>query len=107
MHQSIEKALEESGLSGRDVTPFMRLSVVGLTTSTGQGKRYQRKGLITIWNPTEQQVMSSVSSHAKTDLSLSQSCSPFCLLFLISVIFETLTNSQVDLFCAVAEIRAG
>nr|XP_017227095.1 PREDICTED: protein BREAST CANCER SUSCEPTIBILITY 2 homolog B-like isoform X2 [Daucus carota subsp. sativus] len=68
IHQSIEKAFENSGLSGRDVTPFMRLSVVGLTTKIGQEKCYPRKGLITIWNPTEE---------------------------------------QVDLLCAVAEVRVG
>ncbi|WOH16371.1 hypothetical protein DCAR_0935922 [Daucus carota subsp. sativus] len=64
IHQSIEKAFENSGLSGRDVTPFMRLSVVGLTTKIGQEKCYPRKGLITIWNPTEEQKLELVEGQA-------------------------------------------
>ncbi|KAL8091745.1 hypothetical protein AgCh_034124 [Apium graveolens] len=64
MHQSIEKALEDSGLSGRDVTPFMRLSIVGLATKICQGKCYPKKGLITIWKPTEQQKIELVEGRA-------------------------------------------
>ncbi|KAL8091353.1 protein BREAST CANCER SUSCEPTIBILITY 2 homolog A-like isoform X1 [Apium graveolens] len=64
MNQSIEKALKDSGLRGRNVTPFMRLSVVGLTTKIGQGKWYPRKGMITLWNPTEQQQIELVEGRA-------------------------------------------
>lgn len=56
MEKSIEKALENAGLSKREVTPFMRLRVVGLTGKTSEGKDSPKEGLITIWNPTEKQV---------------------------------------------------
>lgn len=60
MQKSIEKALEASGLNEREVTPFMRVRVVGLTNKCHQQKCYPGKGLITIWNPTEKQVNSIV-----------------------------------------------
>lgn len=59
VHKSIEKALVDAGLSERDVTPFMRVRVVGLTTKSDLRKRCPRNGLITIWNPTEKQVNTS------------------------------------------------
>lgn len=61
MHRSIEKALQDAGLSGREVTPFMRVSVVGLTSKSSQHKCFPRKGFITIWNPTEKEVTSVFS----------------------------------------------
>ncbi|KAH7667550.1 Breast cancer type 2 susceptibility protein [Dioscorea alata] len=55
IHKKIEKALEDAGLGAREVTPFMRVRVVGLT-SKGSTKRVRPKeGLVTIWNPTEKQ----------------------------------------------------
>lgn len=56
MEKSIDKALENAGLGKRDVNPFMRMRVVGLTSKTHQGKDSPKEGLITIWNPTEKQV---------------------------------------------------
>lgn len=56
MEKSIEKALADAGLGGRDVTPFMRVRVVGLTSKSNQRKSHRKEGLITIWNPTEKQV---------------------------------------------------
>lgn len=56
MEKSIEKALENAGLGKREVIPFMRLRVVGLTSKTYQGKDSPKEGLTTIWNPTEKQV---------------------------------------------------
>lgn len=64
MHKSIEKALEDAGLSGREVTPFMRVSVVGLTIKSNQPKCCPQKGLITIWNPTEKQQSELVEGQA-------------------------------------------
>ncbi|XP_024018442.1 protein BREAST CANCER SUSCEPTIBILITY 2 homolog B [Morus notabilis] len=55
MEKSIEKALENAGLGKREVIPFMRLRVVGLTSKTYQGKDSPKEGLTTIWNPTEKQ----------------------------------------------------
>ncbi|XP_073144754.1 protein BREAST CANCER SUSCEPTIBILITY 2 homolog B-like isoform X2 [Henckelia pumila] len=55
MEKSIEKALEAAGLSEREVTPFLRIRVVGLTDKCCQQKYRPREGLITIWYPTEKQ----------------------------------------------------
>lgn len=60
MEKSIEKALADAGLSGRDVTPFMRVRVVGLTSKSSQRKIHGKEGLITIWNPSEKQVNSII-----------------------------------------------
>lgn len=54
MESSIEKALKDAGLVHREVTPFMRLRVVGLIHKTRQDK--PKEGIVTIWNPTEKQV---------------------------------------------------
>lgn len=56
MEKSIEKALADAGLRGRDVSPFMRVRVVGLTSKSNQRKTHRKEGLITIWNPSEKQV---------------------------------------------------
>lgn len=56
MEKSIEKALEDSGLGVREVTPFMRVRVVGLNNKISDRKDSPKEGLITIWNPTEKQV---------------------------------------------------
>ncbi|RHN55782.1 putative breast cancer type 2 susceptibility protein [Medicago truncatula] len=53
LESSIEKALKDSGLGNRDVTPFMKLRVVGLTYKNRQDK--PKEGIITIWNPTQKQ----------------------------------------------------
>ncbi|CAN1276935.1 Protein BREAST CANCER SUSCEPTIBILITY 2 homolog B [Linum perenne] len=59
MDNAIQKALQDAGLQEREVTPFMRVRVVGLTTSGG-GKGLSKEGLITIWNPTEKQQLELV-----------------------------------------------
>ncbi|CAA2969893.1 BREAST CANCER SUSCEPTIBILITY 2 homolog B-like isoform X1 [Olea europaea subsp. europaea] len=64
MQKSIEKALEASGLNEREVTPFMRVRVVGLTNKCHQQKCYPGKGLITIWNPTEKQKLDLIEGQA-------------------------------------------
>lgn len=60
MEKSILKALEDAGLSEREVTPFMRVRVVGLTRKLCHGKDSSKEGLITIWNPSEKQVNPTV-----------------------------------------------
>lgn len=55
IQKSIEKAVEDAGLGAREVTPFLRVKVVGLTKK-GQQECSPQKGLITIWNPTQKQV---------------------------------------------------
>ncbi|XP_062095002.1 protein BREAST CANCER SUSCEPTIBILITY 2 homolog B [Humulus lupulus] len=64
MERSIEKALENAGLGKREVIPFMRVRVVGLTSKTYQGKDILKEGLITIWNPTEKQQTELVEGKA-------------------------------------------
>lgn len=56
MEKSIEKALTQAGLNERDVIPFMRIRVVGLTNRNYHGKERPKEGIITVWNPTEKQV---------------------------------------------------
>ncbi|CAI0424118.1 unnamed protein product [Linum tenue] len=63
MDKAIEKAFRDAGLEERDVTPFMRVRVVGLTTG-GQGNIRSQEGLITIWNPTEKQQLELVEGQA-------------------------------------------
>ncbi|CAI8597930.1 unnamed protein product, partial [Vicia faba] len=53
MESAIKKALKDTGLENRAVTPFMRLRVVGLTYKTRQEK--PKEGIVTIWNPTPKQ----------------------------------------------------
>ncbi|KAG7017205.1 Protein BREAST CANCER SUSCEPTIBILITY 2-like B, partial [Cucurbita argyrosperma subsp. argyrosperma] len=64
MEKSIRKALADAGLSGRDVTPFMRVRVVGLTSKSNQRETHRKEGLITIWNPTEKQQLELVEGQA-------------------------------------------
>ena len=56
LQRLIVKALEDASLNARDVTQFMRVRVVGLKNKGQREGEVLRKGLITIWNPTEQQV---------------------------------------------------
>uniref|UniRef100_A0A2N9G9N3 Tower domain-containing protein n=1 Tax=Fagus sylvatica TaxID=28930 RepID=A0A2N9G9N3_FAGSY len=64
MEKSIEKALEDANLGVREVTPFMRVRVVGLTSKISDRKDSPKEGLITIWNPTEQQKYELVEGQA-------------------------------------------
>lgn len=51
--------MEVAGLGERDVTPFLRVKVVGLTNRSHPQDCTSQKGLITIWNPTKKQVNSA------------------------------------------------
>ncbi|VVB12825.1 unnamed protein product [Arabis nemorensis] len=55
MEKSVAKALEDAGLGERDVTPFIRIRVVGMTSLSYKGEHNPKKGIVTIWNPTERQ----------------------------------------------------
>ncbi|XP_024011976.1 protein BREAST CANCER SUSCEPTIBILITY 2 homolog B [Eutrema salsugineum] len=55
MEKSVAKALEDAGLGERDVTPFLRVRLVGLTSLTYEGEHNIKEGIVTIWNPTERQ----------------------------------------------------
>ncbi|XP_059463227.1 protein BREAST CANCER SUSCEPTIBILITY 2 homolog B isoform X2 [Corylus avellana] len=62
--KAIEKALEAAGLGEREVTPFMRVRIVGLTKKICHGMDSPKEGLITIWNPTEKQQHELVEGQA-------------------------------------------
>ncbi|GLT92773.1 hypothetical protein SLE2022_105930 [Rubroshorea leprosula] len=64
MEKSIEKALTDAGLSEREVIPFMRVRVVGLTSRSCGGKGRPKEGIITIWSPTEKQKNELVEGEA-------------------------------------------
>ncbi|XP_027931452.1 protein BREAST CANCER SUSCEPTIBILITY 2 homolog B-like isoform X2 [Vigna unguiculata] len=78
--KSIEKALKDAGLGHREVTPFMKLRVVGLTYKTRQDK--PKEGIVTIWNPTEKQRLELVEGGAYSIAGLMPSCSDFDILHL-------------------------
>ncbi|KAK2987308.1 hypothetical protein RJ640_000084 [Escallonia rubra] len=82
VQKSIEKALEDAGLSGREVTPFMRVRVVGLTNKSYLERCCPREGLITIWNPTEKQQMALVEGQAYSIAGLVPSSSDSDTLYL-------------------------
>ncbi|XP_027361292.1 protein BREAST CANCER SUSCEPTIBILITY 2 homolog B-like [Abrus precatorius] len=80
MEKSVEKALKDAGLGHREVTPFMRLRVVGLTYKTRQDKI--KEGIVTIWNPTEKQCQELVEGGAYAIAGLVSSGSDFDILHL-------------------------
>ncbi|XP_010451954.1 PREDICTED: protein BREAST CANCER SUSCEPTIBILITY 2 homolog B isoform X1 [Camelina sativa] len=55
MEKSVANALEDAGLGERNVTPFMRIRLVGLTSLSYEGEHNPKEGIVTIWNPTEKQ----------------------------------------------------
>ncbi|KAI4353653.1 hypothetical protein L6164_002585 [Bauhinia variegata] len=64
MEKAIEKALKDAGLGDREVTPFLRVRVVGLTHKTCQADDRPKEGLVTIWNPKEMQQEELVEGQA-------------------------------------------
>ncbi|KAL5742457.1 hypothetical protein ACOSP7_029189 [Xanthoceras sorbifolium] len=82
IEKSIEKALEDAGLRERDVTPFMRVRVVGLTGHDYHGKGRSKEGIITIWNPTEKQQCELVEGQAYAIAGLVPVNSDFNTLYL-------------------------
>ncbi|CAN8237617.1 unnamed protein product [Cochlearia groenlandica] len=55
LEKSVAKALEDAGLGERDVSPFMRIKLVGVMSLGYQGEHSPKEGIVTIWNPTERQ----------------------------------------------------
>ncbi|XP_051142662.1 protein BREAST CANCER SUSCEPTIBILITY 2 homolog B-like [Andrographis paniculata] len=82
LQKSIEKAIEAAGLNKRDVTPFMRIKVVGLTHKFHRKDDGSRKGLVTIWNPTKQQMLELSEGHAYAVGGLLPSSSDSGILYL-------------------------
>ncbi|KAL8517175.1 hypothetical protein ACS0TY_015404 [Phlomoides rotata] len=79
---SIEKAVEVAGLGERDVTPFLRVKVVGLTSRSHPQECTPQKGLITIWNPTKKQTLDLCEGQAYSVGGLAPSSSDSSILYL-------------------------
>ncbi|KAL0715102.1 hypothetical protein Bca4012_064424 [Brassica carinata] len=69
MEKSVAKALEDAGLGERDVTPFMRIRLVGLTSLSYDGHPNPKEAILTIWNPTETQISGRVHIRIRTELT--------------------------------------
>ncbi|KAL0450971.1 UNVERIFIED_CONTAM: protein BREAST CANCER SUSCEPTIBILITY 2B [Sesamum latifolium] len=82
MQISIQKAMEAAGLNEREVTPFLRVKVVGLTNKHQPRQHSPRKGLITIWNPTQEQVLELSEGQAYVVGGLVPSSSDSGILYL-------------------------
>ncbi|KAK7393765.1 hypothetical protein VNO78_22329 [Psophocarpus tetragonolobus] len=80
VEKSIEKALKDTGLGHREVTPFMRIRVVGLTYKTRQDE--PKEGIVTIWNPTVKQRQELVEGGAYVIAGLMPSSFDFNILHL-------------------------
>ncbi|KAK9127333.1 hypothetical protein Syun_016130 [Stephania yunnanensis] len=64
IEKGIEKALADSGLCERQVTPFMRVRVIGLIGKHSNKKHSPKEGFVTIWSPTEKQRLKIVEGQA-------------------------------------------
>ncbi|KAK9154038.1 hypothetical protein Sjap_001518 [Stephania japonica] len=64
IEKGIEKALTDSGLCERQVTPFMRVRVIGLIGRHSNKKHSPKEGFVTIWSPTEKQRLKIVEGQA-------------------------------------------
>ncbi|KAM7262420.1 hypothetical protein ACFE04_000103 [Oxalis oulophora] len=53
LEKAIKKALEDAGLNEKNVNPFMRVKVVGLTGKNCTIKDSPKEGIITVWQPSE------------------------------------------------------
>ncbi|KAL6987900.1 hypothetical protein U1Q18_013647 [Sarracenia purpurea var. burkii] len=95
IQKSIHKALEDAGLSAREVTPFMRVRVVGLTHKNYLTSCCPGKGLITIWNPTEKQVNSN--SCKVRSISASIFSFPYININKVVVLIYSLLSQQLEL----------
>ncbi|KAJ8426853.1 hypothetical protein Cgig2_006528 [Carnegiea gigantea] len=102
MQRVIEKALEDAGLHAREVTPFMRVRVVGLKSKVQNRGEDPREGLIRIWNPTEKQMLDLAEGQAYTISGLVPLHSDFNVLHLeargSSTKWEPLTKNQEESF---------
>ncbi|KAL0913050.1 hypothetical protein M5K25_016481 [Dendrobium thyrsiflorum] len=98
LHKKIEKALEEAGLGSRDVTPFMRVRVIGLTCTDSSRKSRPREGLITIWNPTEKQKLDLVEGQIYSVSWLAPFCGRSDFLYLQSCLPAAVSEKYESFF---------
>ncbi|KAK3160428.1 hypothetical protein QOZ80_1BG0059330 [Eleusine coracana subsp. coracana] len=100
--KKVEKALEVAGLSSRDVTPFLKVRVVGLVSKDSASKASNKEGLITIWNPTEMQKADLVEGqvYSVTGLMPSNYCTATLYLHArgSSTMWKPLASSQTTSF---------
>ncbi|TVU21686.1 hypothetical protein EJB05_31338, partial [Eragrostis curvula] len=100
--KKVEKALEVADLSSRDVTPFLKVRVVGLVSKGSASKESNKEGLITIWNPTEMQKADLVEGqiYSVTGLVPSNYCTEILHLNArgSSTMWKPLASSQTTYF---------
>ncbi|KAJ3693807.1 hypothetical protein LUZ60_009287 [Juncus effusus] len=102
MGKKIEKALEKAGLGARDISPFMKLRIVGLNCINSSKKGRNKEGLVTIWNPTDRHKMELVEGKMYKVMGLTPSNFGGEILYLqargSSTIWRPLHSLQSDYF---------
>ncbi|KAK6917158.1 hypothetical protein RJ641_017909 [Dillenia turbinata] len=102
MEKLIEKALKDGSLDEREVTPFMRVRVVGLTAKISHGKYHAGEALITIWDLTQKQQSELVEGKAYAVSGLTPLNSGSSTLHLqargSAIKWQPLSPSKVDHF---------
>ncbi|XP_039810962.1 protein BREAST CANCER SUSCEPTIBILITY 2 homolog B-like isoform X11 [Panicum virgatum] len=80
--KKVQKVLEVADLSSRDVTPFLKVRVMGLVSKLSASTSSNKGGLITIWNPTEMQKANLVEGqiYSVTGLMPSNNCTEILYL---------------------------
>ncbi|CAM8967906.1 unnamed protein product [Rhodiola kirilowii] len=81
MEKSISKALEDAGLTERNVSAFMRVKVAGLWSTSCRRNQFDKEGIVTIWEPTEKQRYELIEGQAYAVSGLSALSSDSCLLY--------------------------
>ncbi|GAB2212121.1 hypothetical protein Droror1_Dr00025468 [Drosera rotundifolia] len=102
LNNSIQKALSAAGLTNRAVTPFMRIRVVGLVKKREPKVGGPEEGLITLWNPTEQQRLDLSEGEAYAISGLVPLRHSLNLIYLqareSTIRWQTLTSSEREVF---------
>ncbi|GAB2209907.1 hypothetical protein Droror1_Dr00027134 [Drosera rotundifolia] len=102
LHNSIQKALSAAGLANREVTPFMRIRVVGLVKRSEPKIRRPEEGIITLWNPTEKQSLDLSEGQAYAISGLVPVCRNPKLLYLharsSTITWQSLASSEREEF---------
>ncbi|KAL9249956.1 BREAST CANCER SUSCEPTIBILITY 2 homolog B-like protein [Drosera capensis] len=102
LNNSIQKALSAAGLTNRAVTPFMRIRVVGLVNKREPKVGGPEEGLITLWNPTEQQRLDLSEGEAYAISGLVPLYRSLNLIYLqaraSTIRWQSLTSSEREVF---------
>ncbi|AQK42453.1 protein BREAST CANCER SUSCEPTIBILITY 2 homolog A isoform X11 [Zea mays] len=109
--EKVEKALVVAGLSSRDVTPFLKVRVIGLVNKHSASTSSNKEGLITIWNPTEMQKDNLVEGQAYSVMGLvpSNYCTEIMYLHArgSSTTWKPLASAQTTDFKAIELLKFG